>query len=97
MIIIFCTRVESHSWLETGPAYDCAAPRAVCHALTLLNRVNRVQAVSKILAAICSNKNHFVSLSEAISFFAINPKNLQATHSWKFVTLPNMFGLTTVI
>ena len=29
--------------------------------------------------------------SEAISLFALNSKNLQATHTWKFVTLPNIF------
>ena len=36
-----------------------------------------------------------VSLSvcrfEAISFFAIYSKNLQATHTWKCATLPNIF------
>ena len=41
--------------------------------------------MSTFLAANCSTKNHYVSqsvcLGEAISFFAIYSKNLQATHT----------------
>ena len=61
---------------------------------TTFSRANP-SAVKLFLAAKCSSNNHFVSLpvslSEAISFFAIYSKNLQATHTWKFVSLLNIF------
>ena len=48
-----------------------------------------------VLAVKCSSINHSTSKrvteSEAISLFALYPKNLQVTHFLKFVTLPNIF------
>ena len=50
---------------------------------------------SVIFSWICSTKNHFgrsvFCMSGSISFFAIYSKRYQATHTWKFVTLPSIF------